>query len=79
MMRQRINHMNDELRHQLMNTVSRAYDELLRIEGTLASTGDLDLRTKVFYRLRAEQLEAIIDLASGGYLSRWYKKRRNSR
>jgi hypothetical protein len=79
MMRQRVAHMNDELRHQIMNTVRRAYSELMRIRATLAST-DLDLKTHVFYRLRAEQLEAVIDLASGGYLARWHKQsRRNAR
>lgn len=79
MMRQRVAHVNDELRRQITNTVRRAYSELLRIRGTLASS-ELDLKTRVFYRLRAEQLEAIIDLASGGYLARWQKKsRRNAR
>jgi hypothetical protein len=79
MMRQRVAHVNDELRHQLTNTVRRAYGELMRIRATLESS-ELDLKTKVFYRLRAEQLEAVIDLASGGYLARWQKKsRRNAR
>jgi photosystem II stability/assembly factor-like uncharacterized protein len=79
MMRQRVAHVNDELRHQITNTVRRAYSELMRIRATLAST-QLDLKTRVFYRLRADQLEAVIDLASGGYLARWQKKsRRNAR
>ncbi len=78
MMRQRVAHVNDELRHQLTNTVRRAYAELLRIRATLESE-TLDLRTHVMYRLRVQQLEAVIDLASGGYLTRWHKKRRNSR
>jgi hypothetical protein len=75
MMRQRVAHMNDELRHQLTNTVRRAYSELMRIRATLASS-ELDLKTTIFYRLRAEQLEAVIDLASGGYLARWQKQSR---
>jgi hypothetical protein len=80
MMRQRIPHVNDELRHQITNTVRRAYSELMRIEGTLSSS-KLDLATRVFYRLRVEQLEAVIDLASGGYLARWQKqsRRKNAR
>lgn len=78
MMRQRVAHVNDELRHQLTNTVRRAYAELMRLRATLESE-TLDLRTHVLYRLRVEQLEAVIDLASGGYLTRWHKKRRTTR
>jgi hypothetical protein len=75
MLRVRIPHVNDELRRQITNTVRRAYNELMRIRATLASQ-ELDLKTRVFYLLRAEQLEAVIDVASGGYLERWQKKSR---
>ena len=75
MIRQRVPHMNDELRHRLMETVRRNYGELARLKGLVAAT-QLDLPTRVTYRLRIDQLEALIDLTSGGYLSRWYKRHR---
>ncbi|HEY5922605.1 MAG TPA: hypothetical protein VIV11_13080 [Kofleriaceae bacterium] len=75
MIRERVPHMNDEVRHRLMETVRRNYGELARLQSIVAST-QLDIKTRVTYRLRIEQLEALIDLTSGGYLGRWYKRHR---
>ena len=44
--------------------------------GVYVGATQLDLPTRVTYRLRIDQLEALIDLTSGGYLSRWYKRHR---
>ncbi len=74
MLRQRVTVLNDELRLRLMTTIHRSYGELVRLRALLA-TRPLDVRTEVIYRLRIEQLEAIVDLASGGYLTRWQKKK----
>jgi len=75
MLRQRIQHVNDELRHRLTETVRRNYGALARLTSLVSST-KLDLGTRVTYRLRIEQLEALIDLTSGGYLGRWHKRHR---
>lgn len=79
MLRQRVSILNDELRRRLVETVRRSYGELLRIQAQLAE-GKHDLKTRVIYRLRVEQLEAVVDLASGGYLTRWRTRyRRNAK
>ena len=74
MVRMRVQHVNDELRTRLMQTIRRNYGELQRLRA-LVATGSLDIKTKVVYHLRIEQLEALVDLTSGGYLTRWHKKR----
>jgi hypothetical protein len=76
MLRQRVNVLNDELRRRITDTVRRSYGELLRIEAQLAAAPPSDLETRVLYRLRVQQLAAIVDLASGDYLSRWQHKHR---
>ena len=75
MVRQRINTLNDDLRRRLVETVRRSYGELERIRAVLAAV-PLDLRTRVIYRLRIEELAAVVDLSSGGYLARWHNNHR---
>jgi photosystem II stability/assembly factor-like uncharacterized protein len=77
LLRQRINVLNDELRRRLVETIRRAYGELQRMNAVL-QTVPLDLKTRVVYRLRIEQLEAVIDLTSGGYLKRWHEHHRRT-
>jgi len=77
MIRQRELHLDDEVRHRITDTVERSYIEAERIRAELA-TSKLDTKTEVLYRLRIEQLEAVVDLASGGYLTRWHEKQRKS-
>ena len=75
MLRLRVNTLNDALRHRLTDTIHRNYGELQRVRARLAQ-GNVELKTKLVYLVRAEQLEAVVDLASGGYLTRWQKKHR---
>jgi hypothetical protein len=75
MLRQRITTLNDELRGRLIGTIRHSYGELERVRALLAET-ELDLKTRLLYRVRIQQLEAVVDLTSGGYLSRWQKKHR---
>jgi len=75
MLRQREQILDDELRRRITETVERSYVESERIRAELATT-KLDTKTEVLYRLRLEQLEAVVDLASGGYLTRWHEKQR---
>jgi hypothetical protein len=76
MLRQRVNILDDELRRRVTETVRRSYGELLRLEALLAEAPPADLETRISYRLRIEQLTAVVDLASGDYLSRWQTKHR---
>jgi hypothetical protein len=66
--------MNDELRNRIMHTIHTNYGELLRLKARLRSAPPVDLYTRVLYRLRIEQLEAIVNLASGNYLERRHKE-----
>jgi len=75
MLRQRVAILNDELRGRLVETVLRSYGELQRIQALLPQAPQ-DVATQVIYRLRIEQLEAVVDLTSGGYLTRWQTKHR---
>jgi hypothetical protein len=75
MLRQREQILDDELRRRITETVERSYVEAERIRAELATT-KLDTKTEVLYRLRLEQLEAVVDLTSGGYLNRWHEKQR---
>jgi len=77
LLRLRVNILTDELRHRLTDTIHRNYGELQRVQARLAQ-GGIDLKTKLVYLARAEQLEAVVDLASGGYLTRWQKKHRRN-
>ena len=77
MLRQREQILDDELRRRITETVERSYIEAERIRAELASS-KLDTKTSVLYRLRIEQLEAVVDFASGGYLTRWHEKQRKS-
>jgi hypothetical protein len=75
LVRYRVPWMNDELRKRMFEMIQRNYGELERLHATLASV-PLDLKTRAIYRIRIEQLEAVVDLATGNYLSRWKKKHR---
>lgn len=82
MLRQRENVIDDQVRNQLMITVHRDYGELLRLEAQeLAEkrTGKRsDLFTRAVRRVRIQRLEAVVDLASGGYLTKRRKKLRDA-
>ena len=77
LLRQRITQVNDELRGHLIQTILRNYGELRRIHEMLEASPP-DLRTRLIYQLRIEQLEATVDVTSGGYLTRWQKNHRRT-
>jgi hypothetical protein len=72
--------MNDEIRNRIYTVIQRNYGELQRLKARLIAdrkTGTKrDLYTRAVQRVRMEQLEAMVDLTSGGYLSKWKKKKR---
>jgi hypothetical protein len=76
MQRLRVQAMNDEVRFRVMHTVQRHYGELQRLKARAATVGKRDLYTRAVERVRMEQLEAVVDLMSGGYLSKFSKQRK---
>ncbi|MBT8492328.1 MAG: hypothetical protein KJO07_04650, partial [Deltaproteobacteria bacterium] len=78
MRRERLPAMNDEVRNKVMRTVRADYGELQRIRLSQRAQPDADLQTRVLRRVRAEQLEAVVDLSSGGYLSKSAKRKRRT-
>ncbi len=75
--------MNDEIRNRIYTVIQRNYGELQRLKARLIADGRTgkkrDLYTRAVQRVRMEQLEAMVDLTSGGYLTKWKKKRKQGR
>src|SRR5690606_20682622 len=73
--------MNDEVRNRLMLNIMRNYGELQRLRARQIAGRKRNLYTRAVERVRMEQLEAIVDLASGGYLTKYRKRmeRKNSK
>jgi hypothetical protein len=75
--------MNDEVRNRIYTVVERNYGEIQRLKArALAArrTGQKrDLYTRAVERTRIQQLEAMVDLTSGGYLSKWKKRHKQER
>ena len=72
--------MNDEVRNRICTVIQRNYGELQRLKARQIAarrTGaKRDLYTRAVEQVRIEQLEAMVDLTSGGYVTRWNKKKR---
>jgi hypothetical protein len=70
--------MNDELRNRIYTVVERNYGELQRLKARAYAArkthAKRDLYTRAVERTRMEQLEAMLDLTSGGFLTRWKKQ-----
>ena len=75
--------MNDEVRNRIYTVIQRNYGELQRLKARRIAarrTGaKRDLYTRAVEQVRLEQLEAMVDLTSGGYLTKWKKKRKQER
>ncbi len=75
--------MNDEVRNRVITVVQRNYGELQRLKARRIAarrTGaKRDLYTRAVEQVRLEQLETMVDLTSGGYLTKWKKKRKQER
>ncbi len=75
--------MNDEVRNRIYTVIERNYGEIQRLKARRAAArrerSKLDLYTRAVEHVRLEQLEAMVDLTSGGYLTEWKKKRKQER
>lgn len=64
------------VRERIMMTVHRNYGELQRLMVQQRYVKNRDLRTRIDEKLRIDYLEAIVDLASGGFLLKWKKAKK---
>ena len=67
--------MVNTVRERIIKTVHRNYGELQRIRVRQRYREGESMSTRVNLALRAQYLEAIVDLASGGYLTRWKQEK----
>lgn len=69
----RVDRLNQELHHTVAIQVHRFYAELLRLKSMMIVKPPDDLRVRITYKLRIEELEAWMNMLTGGYLE-YYKK-----
>ena len=62
------------VRDRILYTIHRNYGELQRIAARLRYEENMSLSTRINLALRTDYLEAIIDLSTGNYLSKWKKE-----
>ena len=74
MMRFRELKMVNIARERVMKTVHRNYGELQRIRVKQLHEKNKNLMTRVNWALRAEYLEAIVNMTTGDYLRKWNEK-----
>jgi photosystem II stability/assembly factor-like uncharacterized protein len=67
----RIDRLNGSLRAWLIHEMHYQYGELRRLRAEMANVPPEDLRVRLFYKLRIEELTAYIDYMTGGYLTYW--------
>lgn len=74
----RIERMSYDYRSEIHNALLRLYGEYRRLRVTMLSRPPEDIRVRVFYKLRLEELESYIDFITGGYLTRYQRGDRPS-
>jgi hypothetical protein len=67
----RLSRVNGEIWGFLMNAIQRNYGELRRLRMLMRNEPPGDLRVRLMYKLRIEELTSYVDLITGGYLTRW--------
>ena len=67
----RVDRINYEIRDDLTVVVHRMYGELRRLRVLMANEPPQDLRTRLMYKLRIEELTVYINFITGNYLERW--------
>jgi hypothetical protein len=67
----RIERLTEEHRQIVRFEAHRFYSELKRLRVLMAVAPPKDLRVRLMYRARIEELTAYIDFITGGYLTRW--------
>jgi hypothetical protein len=67
----RIDRFNYEIRAILYVEIHRLYGELRRLRALMANNPPEDLRVRLMYKLRIQELTAHMNLLTGNYLARW--------
>jgi len=67
----RLERINYNVGHNLKHAIHRWYGELRRLRVLMANHPPDDLRIRVVYKLRIEELQSYIEFITGGYLARW--------
>ena len=75
MLRYRVLMMDEEVRQTITNRIHRNYGEYQRLKSRLEQGKDDDLLTRTTNTVRLDYLEAVLDLTTAGYLSRWLGKK----
>jgi photosystem II stability/assembly factor-like uncharacterized protein len=69
----RVYRLNAEVRAFVTLEVHRFYGELRRLRFLMANDPPKELRIRLAYKLRIQELTSLIDFITGGYLTRWYQ------
>lgn len=72
----RIDRINYEIRETVKLAVHRYYGELRRLRVLMANEPPADLRTRLMYKLRIEELTNYINFITGNYLTHWWQGHR---
>ncbi len=67
----RVARMNEEVRATTFYTIHRLYGEYAQLRLVMENKPPRDMRVRVMYRLRLEELESYLNFLTGGYLERW--------
>jgi len=67
----RIDRLTYEVRNSTMFAVHRYYGELRRLRILMANAPPKELRIRLMYKLRMEELTSYVDFITGNYLTRW--------
>ncbi len=67
----RIARMNEEVRAFAFFTIHRLYSEYAQLRMVMRNKPPRDMRVRLMYRSRVEELENYLNFITGGYLKRW--------
>ena len=69
----RLSRVNGEVWGFLVSSMHRFYGELRRLRMIMANEPPKDLRVRLMYKLRIEELTSYVNFVTGGYLERWHQ------
>ena len=69
----RVDRLGGEFRGWLVHQIHRFYGELRRLRALMRNKPPRELRVRLIYRLRMEELTSLVNFITGDYLTRWYQ------
>ena len=73
----RLSRINGEVWGSVVSSVHRLYGELRRLRVIMANSPPKDLRIRVVYKLRIQELTSYLNFLTGGYLEHWRQGHRD--